>query len=44
MDVYKNFHKIVVGSEVLADIYKEAFALSDNNILKTGIPEDRFVF
>lgn len=44
MDVYKNFHKIVVGSEALADIYKKAFALSDNNILKTGIPRTDLFF
>ncbi|WP_242136534.1 CDP-glycerol glycerophosphotransferase family protein [Bacillus cereus group sp. BfR-BA-01360] len=44
MNVYKNFHKIVVGSEALADIYKEAFALSDNNILKTGIPRTDLFF
>ncbi|WP_142317627.1 MULTISPECIES: CDP-glycerol glycerophosphotransferase family protein [Bacillus] len=44
MNVYKNFHKIVVGSEALSDIYKEAFALSDNNILKTGIPRTDLFF
>ncbi|WP_141499158.1 CDP-glycerol glycerophosphotransferase family protein [Bacillus wiedmannii] len=44
MNVYQHFHKIVVGSEVLADIYKEAFALSDNNILKTGIPRTDLFF
>lgn len=44
MDVYKNFHKIVVGSEALANIYKKAFALSDNNILKTGIPRTDLFF
>ncbi|WP_154214560.1 CDP-glycerol glycerophosphotransferase family protein [Bacillus cereus] len=44
MGVYKHFHKIVVGSEALADIYKEAFALSDYNILKTGIPRTDLFF
>ncbi|SCC64635.1 CDP-glycerol glycerophosphotransferase family protein [Bacillus mycoides] len=44
MNVYQHFHKIVVGSEALADIYKEAFALSDNNILKTGIPRTDLFF
>ncbi|OFD53583.1 putative CDP-glycerol:glycerophosphate glycerophosphotransferase [Bacillus mycoides] len=44
MNVYQHFHKIVVGSEELADIYKEAFALSDNNILKTGIPRTDLFF
>lgn len=44
MEVYKHFHKIVVGSEALADIYKEAFALSDHNILRTGIPRTDLFF
>ncbi|MGG1848273.1 CDP-glycerol glycerophosphotransferase family protein [Bacillus wiedmannii] len=43
-DVYKNFHKIVVGSDALANIYKDAFVLSDNRILKTGIPRTDLFF
>ncbi|PEX40897.1 CDP-glycerol--glycerophosphate glycerophosphotransferase [Bacillus cereus] len=43
-DVYKNFHKIVVGSDALANIYKDAFVLSDDRILKTGIPRTDLFF
>lgn len=43
-NVYKNFHKIVVGSDALANIYKDAFVLSDDRILKTGIPRTDLFF
>ncbi|MDM5190898.1 CDP-glycerol glycerophosphotransferase family protein [Bacillus sp. DX4.1] len=42
--VYNNFHKIVVGSEALADIYKDAFGIPAKNILKTGIPRTDVFF
>ncbi|WP_144569022.1 CDP-glycerol glycerophosphotransferase family protein [Bacillus pseudomycoides] len=44
LDVYRNFHKIVVGSDALASIYKDAFGLSDDKILKTGIPRTDLFF
>lgn len=44
LSVYKKFHKIVVGSDELAEIYKDAFALSEENILKTGIPRTDLFF
>ncbi|URM33423.1 CDP-glycerol glycerophosphotransferase family protein [Cytobacillus firmus] len=36
--VYKQFHKIIVGSENLAKIYFEAFGVNEQNILRSGIP------
>ena len=39
LSVYNKFHKIVVGSDKLAAIYKDAFALSDDRILKQGFQE-----
>lgn len=44
LDVYANFHKVVVGSDLLAKIYKDAFGLSDNRILKLGIPRTDLFF
>ncbi|SFD26258.1 CDP-glycerol glycerophosphotransferase, TagB/SpsB family [Bacillus sp. 491mf] len=44
LDVYDHFHKIVVGSDALANIYKGAFGLSDDRILKTGIPRTDLFF
>ncbi|MBY7124811.1 CDP-glycerol glycerophosphotransferase family protein [Bacillus sp. 16GRE42] len=42
--VYNNFHKIVVGSDALAEIYKQAFGVKEENILKTGIPRTDLFF
>ncbi|MDX8366161.1 CDP-glycerol glycerophosphotransferase family protein [Cytobacillus sp. IB215665] len=36
--VYKQFHKVVVGSEEMAHIFMESFHISANHILPTGIP------
>lgn len=33
-----------MGSDELAEIYKDAFALSEENILKTGIPRTDLFF
>lgn len=44
LNVYDHFHKVVVGSETLADIYKGAFELSDDRILKTGVPRTDLFF
>lgn len=44
LDVYDNFHKIIVGSDELANIYKGAFGLSDDRILTTGIPRTDLFF
>ncbi|MDF2556944.1 MAG: CDP-glycerol--glycerophosphate glycerophosphotransferase [Bacillales bacterium] len=36
--VYRNFHKVVVGSEANALVYFKTFGLSDSNVLRTGVP------
>ncbi|MGM7681894.1 CDP-glycerol glycerophosphotransferase family protein [Cytobacillus sp. Hm23] len=36
--VYKQFHKVVVGSEEMAHIFMESFHIPANHILPTGIP------
>lgn len=36
--VYQQFDKVAVGSDIMADIFKKAFGLSEANILRTGIP------
>ncbi|MFB9860236.1 CDP-glycerol glycerophosphotransferase family protein [Salinicoccus siamensis] len=40
--VYSRFHKVVVSSDEMADIFKRAFNLSDANMLKTGVPRTDF--
>ncbi|MGE1041961.1 CDP-glycerol--glycerophosphate glycerophosphotransferase [Bacillus wiedmannii] len=42
--VYNNFHKIVVGSELLADIYMSAFSVDHHQMVRTGIPRTDLFF
>lgn len=42
--VYKNFHKIVVGSEEMAQIFIEAFDVVPSVILRTGVPRTDVFF
>lgn len=42
--VYNNFHKVVVGSDVMANIFKKAFNISNDRIVRTGIPRTDFFF
>lgn len=42
--VYSRFHRIVVGSDEMAEIFKQAFHVEDNIILKTGIPRTDIFF
>ncbi len=42
--VYAQFHRIVVGSDFFADIYKQAFLAKDEAFLRTGIPRTDFFF
>lgn len=42
--VYSNFHKIVVSSDHMAEIFKEAFGKDSDSILKTGMPRTDFFF
>ncbi len=42
--VYSKFDHVVVGSEKMADIFKESFGLSDTQILRTGVPRTDYFF
>ncbi|OIK16431.1 CDP-glycerol--glycerophosphate glycerophosphotransferase [Bacillus sp. MUM 116] len=44
LQVYEKFHKVVVGSDAMAAIFKNAFNLDDQNILRTGIPRSDFFY
>jgi teichoic acid glycerol-phosphate primase len=44
LKVYSNFHKVVVGSDVMADIFKKSFNLKSEQILTTGVPRTDFFF
>ncbi|ASV68239.1 CDP-glycerol glycerophosphotransferase family protein [Cytobacillus kochii] len=36
--VYNQFHKIIVGSDKMQEIFKKAFGLDDSRFIKSGIP------
>ncbi|WP_271397023.1 CDP-glycerol glycerophosphotransferase family protein [Salinicoccus roseus] len=40
--VYDRFHKVVVSSDEMADIFKEAFGLDEENMMRTGVPRTDF--
>ena len=42
--VYDRFDYTVVGSENMADVFKKSFGLTDNRILRTGIPRSDVLF
>ena len=42
--VYQRFDHVVVGSDKMAAIYCESFGISDERILRTGIPRTDFFF
>src|SRR5699024_12000479 len=42
--VYQRFDHVVVGSEKMADIFRESFGLDDDRMLRTGIPRTDFYF
>src|SRR5690625_4838579 len=42
--VYQRFDHVVVGSEKMATIFKEGFGISDQQILRTGVPRTDFFF
>ncbi|MEK5066199.1 CDP-glycerol glycerophosphotransferase family protein [Cytobacillus sp. FSL R5-0596] len=44
LKVYEKFDRVVVGSDVMANIFKEAFNLSNEKIVRTGIPRTDFFF
>ncbi|UOR11642.1 CDP-glycerol glycerophosphotransferase family protein [Halobacillus amylolyticus] len=43
-NVYHKFDHVVVGSDKMADIFKESFGLSDAQILRTGVPRTDYFF
>ncbi|WP_430790308.1 CDP-glycerol glycerophosphotransferase family protein [Virgibacillus flavescens] len=42
--VYQRFTHVVVGSEKMAAIFRESFGLSNNAILRTGVPRTDFFY
>lgn len=42
--VYSNFHKIVVGSDLFAEIFKKAFHAKDHQFLRFGYPRTDFFY
>ena len=42
--VYMKFNKIIVGSEEMACIFMDAFDVTSQNILRTGIPRTDFFY
>jgi len=44
LKVYSNFHKVVVGSDVMSAIFIKSFNLKKEQILTTGVPRTDFFF
>ncbi|KKK36475.1 hypothetical protein WQ57_19190 [Mesobacillus campisalis] len=44
LQVYSKFHKVVVGSDVMAAIFIKSFNLKKDQILTTGVPRTDFFF
>lgn len=42
LKVYSKFDQVVVGSDVMADIFMKSFQLNKENILTTGVPRTDF--
>ncbi|GER68828.1 hypothetical protein BpJC7_01310 [Weizmannia acidilactici] len=42
--VYSQFHKIVIGSDIMQSIFKEAFGVGSDNFLCTGVPRTDLFF
>lgn len=42
--VYKRFDHVVVGSDKMATIFKESFGITENEIVRTGIPRTDLFF
>jgi teichoic acid glycerol-phosphate primase len=42
--VYNRFDKVVVGSESMMDIYRQAFEINEERVLRTGIPRTDVFF
>ncbi|MED4204491.1 CDP-glycerol glycerophosphotransferase family protein [Neobacillus mesonae] len=44
LQVYNKFHKVSVGSDIMADVFKKSFNLNEENILRAGIPRTDFFY
>lgn len=44
LKVYQRFTHVVVGSEKMANIFRESFGISNESILRTGIPRTDFFY
>ncbi|MGG2971697.1 CDP-glycerol glycerophosphotransferase family protein [Geobacillus stearothermophilus] len=44
LQVYRQFHKVVVGSEAMAHLFMQAFQLPEKAILRTGVPRTDFFY
>ncbi|AKM20443.1 Putative CDP-glycerol:glycerophosphate glycerophosphotransferase [Geobacillus sp. 12AMOR1] len=44
LQVYRQFHKVVVGSEAMARLFMQAFQLPEKAILRTGVPRTDFFY
>jgi teichoic acid glycerol-phosphate primase len=44
LNVYRNFDKVVVGSDAMAAVFMNAFGIPSEKILRTGIPRTDFFF
>ncbi|TGB00132.1 CDP-glycerol--glycerophosphate glycerophosphotransferase [Sporolactobacillus shoreae] len=42
--VYQRFDKVIVGSDIMAEIFKRSFGITDDRILRTGIPRTDFFY
>ena len=42
--VYQRFTDVVIGSDRMGDVFKQAFDLSESQLLRTGIPRTDFFF
>jgi teichoic acid glycerol-phosphate primase len=42
--VYNKFSKVIVGSDVMGDIFKKAFSISEDRIEHTGVPRTDIFF
>ncbi|WP_026909357.1 CDP-glycerol glycerophosphotransferase family protein [Paucisalibacillus globulus] len=43
-EVYKRFDFVVIGSENMKVIFKRAFGINDNQLIRTGVPRTDFFF
>lgn len=44
LNVYSRFHKVIVGSDMMAQYFMNAFGVKGENILRTGIPRTDFFY